>query len=192
MTQQREIIESLLRDLSNVGQLLDGVAGEARSLEGSLDRSNFVRNVGKTLVQVFDLEADLLDLEPALTCNSLKPSLDAIDLETALERLLSENSTIRESTIREFKSHMLDEVAGQFAISCESGAGHDFAQTWWHQQQKPFLPVVSVYRNLRHDRRFMRYQSAKALEEKFGVKIWDDDRGDLLLEIAEQWFSDCR
>ena len=96
----------------------------------------------------FKLEADLFDLEPTLTYDFLRPSLDAIDLNAALERLLSNNPAIRESTIREFKSHMLSEVASQFAISCESGTGHDFAQTWWHQQQKPLLPIVSVNKKL--------------------------------------------
>ena len=36
----------------------------------------------------------------------------------------------------------------------------------------------------------MRYQSAKVLEDKFGVKIWDDNRDDVSLEIAERWFSE--
>jgi hypothetical protein len=35
----------------------------------------------------------------------------------------------------------------------------------------------------------MRYQSAKALEERFGVIIWDSERGDVSLEIAKQWFD---
>lgn len=190
MTQQRESIESLILNLRNASKLLDGVAGNAKSLEVPLDRSDFVRKVGKIIGQISDLEADLFDLEPTLTYDFLRPSLDAIDLNAALERLLSNNPAIRKSTIREFKSHMLSEVASQFGISCESGTGHDFAQTWWHQQQKPFLPIVSVYKKLRHERRFMRYQSAKVLEDKFGVKIWDDNRGDVSLEIAERWFSE--
>ena len=35
----------------------------------------------------------------------------------------------------------------------------------------------------------MRYLSAKVLEVKFGVEIWDDDR-DVSLEIADRWFSE--
>ena len=35
----------------------------------------------------------------------------------------------------------------------------------------------------------MRYLSAKVLEEGFGVKIWDSDRNDLSLEIADRWFD---
>ena len=190
MTQQRENIESLVRNLKNASQLLDGVARDSESLETSLNRSNFVQSVGRILVSIFDLECDLFDLEPTLTEDYLKPSLDAIDLSAALESLLSNNAAIRENTIKQFKSYMLDETADQFAISCESGTGYDFAQTWWQQQEKPFLPVVSVYKNLRHERRFMQYQSAKVLEEEFGVKIWDDDRDDLSLEIADRWFSD--
>lgn len=190
MTQQRESIEPLLRDLRNASQLLDGVARDSQSLKTSLDRSDFVYSVGKTLGSIFNLEADLFDLEPTLTHDYLKPSLDIIDLSDALERLLSNDAAIRESTIREFQSHMLNETADQFAITCESGTGYDFAQTWWQQQPKPFLPVVYVYKQLRHERRFMQYLSAKVLEEEFGVKIWNDDRGDLSLEIADPWFSD--
>lgn len=190
MTQHKHNIESLLVDLRNASKLLDGVARKAQSFETSLYRSNFVRNVAETIVHISDIEAELFDLEPTLTYDFLIPSLDTIDLDAALERLLSENPAIRESTIREFKSHMLSKVASQFAISYEDNTGYNFAQTWWNQQQKPFLPVVSVYKQLRHERRFMRYQSAKVLEEKFGVKIWDSDRGDLSLEIADSWFND--
>lgn len=185
MTQQRESIESLVRDLRNAAQLLERVACDSQPLETSLDRSNFVRSVGRTLVSIFDLECELLDLEPTLTKDFLKPSLDPIDLSAAIESLLlsgrRENEIIR---------YMLDETALEFTAACESGTGHDFAQTWWQQQPKPFLPVVNVYKQLRHERRFMRYLSAKVLEEEFGVKIWDDERDDVSLEIADRWFSD--
>ena len=190
MTQQRESIKSLVRDLRNATQLLDGVAIDSRLLETSLDRSNFVQSVGRTLVSIFDLECDLLDLEPTLTPDYLKPSLDPIDLSAFLEPLVSKNATIHENAICGLQSYMLEETAEQFARSCESGTGHDFAQTWWQQQPKPFLPVVYVYKQLRHERRFMRYLSAKVLEEEFEVKIWDDDRDEPSLEIADRWFSE--
>ena len=190
MTQQRETIESLLRDLKNASQLLDRVARDSQLLKTSLDRSDFIYSVGKTLGSIFNLEADLFDLEPTLIHDYLKPSLDIIDLSDALERLLSNDAAIRESTIREFQSHMLNETADQFAIACESGTGYDFVQTWWQQQPKPFLPVVSVYKNLRHERRFMQYLSAKTIEERFNVEVWDDNTDNLSLEIADRWFSD--
>ena len=190
MTQHRESIESLVRDLRNASKLLDKVACNSKSLETYLDRSNFVYGVGEILVSIFDLECELLDLEPTLTEDYLKHPLDAIDLNGALERLLSDEAAIRESTIREFKSYMLDDTADQFARSCELGTGYDFARTWWQQQPKPFLPVVSVYKDLRHERRFMQYLSAKVLEEEFGVKIWDSDRNEPSLEVADSWFGD--
>lgn len=187
--EHQETIESLLRDLNTASKLVDGAATKAKQLEHYLDRSRFVQEAGKTLVQIFELEAELFDLEPTLTYNFLRPSLNAVDLNAALERLLSQAQSIRENTVREFKSYMTDEVASQFALACESGAGSSFAEMWWHQQQKPFFPVVWVYRFLTHERRYMRYQSAKALEERFGVIIWDSERGDVSLEIAEQWFD---
>jgi hypothetical protein len=148
-----------------------------------------VREIGKTLVHIFDLEADLFDIEPRLTFDQLRPSLDPIDLNTSLERLLSENRDIYESTIQEFKTHMLDKIASRFETACEAGTEYEFAQRWWDEQQKPFSPVVKVYRLLKHERRFMRYQGAKVLEERFGVPIWDSKQGDVSLEIAEQWFN---
>ena len=190
MTQKRESIEFLLRDLKKASKLLDGVASNSRSLETSINRSKFVYRVGEILVSIFDLESDLFDLEPTLTYDFLKPSLDAIDLSDTIEYLLSSETEIRQNVIRQLQSHMPDETADRFKTSCESGTGYDFARTWWQQQQKPFLPVIRVYKNLRHERRFMRYLSAKVLEEEFGVEIWDGKRNDLSLEIADRWFSD--
>ena len=190
MTQQRESIESIVQDLRNAKELLDGVARDSKSLETSLDRSNFLYSVGTILGSIFDLEFDLLDLEPTLTEDFLKPSLNPIDLTAAIESLLSNDAMIRENAIVQLQSYMLEETANQFERSCESGTGHDFARTWWQQQPKPFSPVVSVYKQLRHERRFMQYLSAKVLEEEFEVKIWDDERDELLLEIGDRWFSD--
>jgi hypothetical protein len=190
MKQHQEAIESLLKDLRKASKLIDGACEKSCPLDGDLDRSSFIRAVGEAITRIFDLETELFDLEPTLTYNFLKPSLNAIELDAALERLLSQNQSIRESTVQEFKNHMLDEIASQFAIACESETGHNFAQMWWDQQRKPFFPVVSTYKFLKHDRRFMRYQSAKVLEERFGVKIWDSERDDVSLEIAEEWFND--
>lgn len=190
MTQQRESIESLVRDLRNATQLLDRVAGDSRPLETSLDRSNFVRSVGRIIVSIFDLEAVLLDIEPTLTPDYLKLPLEEIDLSSIFNDLLSDDREVCENTIMQLESHMLDETALEFTAACESGTGHEFAQTWWQQQPKPFSPVVRVYKQLRHERRFMRYLSAKVLEEEFGVKIWDDDRDEVSLEIADRWFGE--
>ncbi|MGG6263346.1 hypothetical protein ACQ4M3_03205 [Leptolyngbya sp. AN03gr2] len=190
MTEHQELIKSLLQDLNAASQLIDGLAEKVQALENSFDRSRFIGEIGKTLAHIFDLEADLFELEPTLVPDLLKPSLDAVDLTDSLERLLSKNWAIRESTIREFKAYMLDQVESEFAFACESETEHDFAQEWWCEQQKPFIPVVRVYKFLKHDRRFMRCQSAKLLEERFGVQLWDDERGDVCFAIAEQWFND--
>ena len=190
MTQKRESIEFLLRDLKKASKLLDGVASNSQPLETSIDRAKFVYRVGEILVSIFDLESDLFDLEPTLTYDFLKPSLDAIDLSDTIEYLLSSETEIRQNVIRQLQSYMPDETAARFETSCKSGTGYDFARTWWQQQQKPFLPVVRVYKNLRHERRFMQYLSAKVFEEEFGVEIWDSERNDLSLEIADRWFSD--
>ncbi|MEN9567444.1 MAG: hypothetical protein RLZZ69_2640, partial [Cyanobacteriota bacterium] len=130
MTEHQKTIESLLRDLNTASKLVDGVAQKSKSLENHLDRSRFVREIGKTLVHIFDLEADLFDIEPRLTFDQLRPSLDPIDLNTSLERLLSENRDIYESTIQEFKTHMLDKIASRFETACEAGTEYEFAQRW--------------------------------------------------------------
>ena len=139
MTQQRERIESLVRNMRNARELLDGVAIDSRSLDTSVNRSNFLYSVGTLLVSIFDLECDLLDLEPTLTedylqPSFLKPSLDAIDLSDAIESLLSNDATIHVNAIVQLQSYMLEETALEFTAACKSGTGHEFARSWWHQQ----------------------------------------------------------
>lgn len=189
MEQQREILDALLKDFRTASQLIDGAAYKSRQLGSGLDQVHFVRGIAEVLTKLFELESDLFDLEPTLTYDFLKPSLDAVNLTDAIARLSSQNQAVRKATIQEFKQHMLDEVAAQFETACSLGTERDFAQTWWNRQRHPFLPVVKAYKFLSHSRRFMRYYSAKALEEKFGVKIWDDASGDVSLEVADAWLS---
>ncbi|MBE9013654.1 hypothetical protein IQ250_26045, partial [Pseudanabaenaceae cyanobacterium LEGE 13415] len=124
MIEHQETIKSLLQDLNAASKIIDGTTEKLGALGDYIDRSRFVREVAETLTHIFELESELLDLEPSLVSDFLKPSLDAVDLTPALERLLSENWAIRESTIREFKTYMLNEIASQFVFACESGTGH--------------------------------------------------------------------
>lgn len=193
MTQQIESIKSMVQDLRNVKESLHEVDRKSRSLETSRDRSKFLASMGTIQLAIISLQYDLWDLEPTLSEDldfRLKPSLDEIDLSDVIEDLLSNEAEIREDTIGELQSYMLEETADQLARFYESGTGYDFALTWWQQQPKPFSPVVRVYKQLRHKRRFLRYLSAKVLEEKFGVKIWDSDRNEPSLKVANRWFGD--
>jgi hypothetical protein len=184
----RKQIESLLKNLKKASKLVDHVAEQSQFLD-DLDRSNFIHRVGASLRYIFELQSDLFDLEPELTYKYLKPSLSPVDLSAALERLLSQNREICESAIAEFKSYMTEDVAFQFAQAWDSGYGYEFAENWWRNCKKPFVPVVRVYKDLRHERRYARYWSAKLLEKEFGATIWDEDRADVSLEIADRWFK---
>lgn len=190
MKPRRKTIKSLLKDLKKASKLLDGLCDKVRYLENDLDRSQFVSGIGETLTKIYSLEAELFDLEPTLTYESLKPSLAPTEFDSALERLLSGNSAICHSTIREFQNHMLEEVASEFMAAWESGQGYEFAEAWWHRQRKPFVPVISVYKRLKHGRRYMQYNCAKLLEAEFGVRIWEDKKGELLLDVADKWFCE--
>ena len=194
MIEQRERIKSLLRDMKNASQLLHQATRNFQPLKTNFDKANFMRTASEMLASIAELQFDLFDLDPTLIeeylePSYLKPSLDAIDLNDTVESLLFNDTRTRKNAIAMLQSYMLDKTADQFARACELGTGGDFAQTWWQQQPKPFLPVVSVYNKLRHKRYCMRYLSAKLLEVDFGVKIWNDARDDLSLEIADRWFN---
>jgi hypothetical protein len=184
----KKIVKSLLKDLKKASQLVDGVADQSQFLD-NLDGANFIKRVAASLGNIFELQLDLLDLEPELVDKSLQPSLSPVDLSETLKRLLSQNREICQSAIKEFKSHMTEDVAFQFAQAWDFGNGYDFAENWWRDRKKPFIPIVRVYKNLRHARRYIRYCSAKLLEKEFGEIIWDDAKADVSLEIADRWFK---
>jgi hypothetical protein len=193
----KKIVKSLLKDLKKASQLVDGVADQSQCLD-NLERTNFTKRIAASLGDIFELKLDLLDLEPELTDKSLQPSLSPVDLSETLKRLLSQNREICQSAIKEFKSHMTEDVAFQFAQAWDYGNGYDFAENWWRDcplgtakgdRKKPFIPVIRVYKNLRHARRYIRYCSAKLLEKEFGEIIWDDAKADVSLEIADRWFK---
>ncbi len=184
-----ECLSVLLQDLQKAGKLIDGVAQKSYSLEDYLDVSHFRMCVAKALTQIYELKSELYDIQPDLTPEVLRPSLAPVNFTPALERLRSEEWAIRNNTIRFFKSHMNDRDALQFAEACESGTGFELAQQWWEKQKKPFVPVIRVYRFLRHGNKFMRYHSAKLLEAIFEISLWDEEQDDVLLEVADRWFD---
>ncbi len=186
---RQKIVKSLLKDLRKAGKLVDGLGDQVRLLDNDLDRSDFIRGMGKTLTEIAFLEFNLFDIEPTLTFDYLKPSLAPIEFDSALERLMSDDWAIRKSTIHGFKNNMLDQVASEFEVAWDSGTGYEFAQDWWERQPKPFVPVIHVYKKLKNGRRFDQYNCAKLLESEFGIRIWDDERDDVILEVADEWFS---
>jgi hypothetical protein len=184
-----EILDSLLKDLRKASELIDGVAQRSHLLEEYLDVSHFIDFAGKALIHVYELCDELYDMEPDFSPEYLRPTLAPVNFTLALDRLQSENEAIRESTIRSFKSNMSDTDAQEFAEACKSGTGFEFAQQWWNKQKKPFIPVMKVYRCLRHNRKYVRYHGAKVLQEIFEVRLWDEEKDDVLIEIADTWFD---
>ncbi len=197
--QRKETIKLLLQDLRTASKLVDSLGDRISFLEDDLHRPDFMRKIAKTLTNIFELESNLFDLEPRLTYDFLKPSLNPVDLDESLERLLSTNnlefqdktinSAVRQSTIQEFKSYMKDETALKFIEATKLGTEYEFAKKWWDAQAKPFIPVVRVYKKLKSDRRYIRFHAAKLLEEKFKVKIWDNVKNDVDLHYIDKLLS---
>lgn len=199
LDKRQVITKSLLDDLQQASKLIDSVCGRIKQLEGNLDLSRFQMNTARTLSSIHKLEVALLDLEPTLTPDFLKPSLDPIDLYIYLEHYLSAeqskyqddamNKAVKDSVIKEFKSHMTDSIITKFSEAIKSGKGYQFAKRWWSDREKPFIPLLKVYRELKSDRKFLRFQAAKLLEEKFQVQIWDTNNNDVDLISINLIFS---
>ncbi len=197
--QKQENIKLLLQDLRNASKLIDSVCHRSHLIEHDLNRRDFIRKSAETLSHIFELESELFDIEPTLTYDFLKPSLAPVNLDEALNRLLSANnlefqdstinSAVRDSTIREFKNYMTDKAASKFSEAIESGTEYGFAKKWWDSQIKPFIPVVKVYKQLKHDRLYIRFNAAKLLEEKFKVQIWNENNNDVELSQIDNILS---
>ncbi len=106
-----------------------------------------------------------------------------------LNHISTNNSAVQHSAQRQLASHMTDGIAAKFEEACAQGQGLAFAQKWWEEQNKPFIPVVQTYRNLWHARKYMRYHSAAVLEDIFGINLWNNDTQDVSLTDAEGWFN---
>ncbi len=189
MHQRQEIIQSMLEDLEKAKDLIDDTLIKFDLLKDSVDWTPYVHNTEAAIFQITELEADLFDIEPTLTNVDHDPSLAPFDLDYVFPFLLGQDSEVRKGAIQIFKIYMTDEVVAQFDAACEAGTAFDFAQMWWDQQKKPFVPALQAYRNLKHDRRSVRYVNARALEKKFGVKIWNDEKEDVDLEVAARWLE---
>lgn len=197
--QKQETIKLLLQDLQNASKLVDSVARRSHLIEQDLDRSNFLYQSGKALGEIFELQDYLFDIEPTLTPDYLKLTLAPVNLDESLKRLLSTNnleerdntinSAVRDSTINEFKNYMSDRTASKFSEAIKAGTEYDFAKKWWDSQEKPFIPIVRVYKQLKHDRRYIRFHAAKLLESEFKVKVWNEDNNDVELDRINQVLS---
>ena len=179
----------MLEDLRKAKDLIDDSCIKFGPLEDSVDWTRYMHNSGAAMLQISELETDLFDVEPTLTDGVHELFLNSLDLDYAFPFLFSEDSAAREAAIQIFKTHMANEVESQFEAACEAGTAFGFAQIWWDQQKKPFVPVIEAYKNLKHDRRFVRYINARALEKEFRVKIWNDEKEDVDLEIAARWLE---
>ncbi|NET10816.1 MAG: hypothetical protein F6K16_40245 [Symploca sp. SIO2B6] len=185
-----KILESIVEDLHQASKLVNGVATRVHLLSEELDVSAFVRGVGHTLAHIFELDSQIYNIAPEFTPDFLRDSLEPINLNPALEHLSSSNLDIRKSTIKEFTSHMDDDETTKFLEECEVGSGIEFATQWWGQQQKPFVPIRRVYKQLRREQKYVRYHSAKKLEYVFDIHLWDEELDDVRLEDADRWFED--
>ena len=181
-----ETIHLMLEDLDKASDLVNDVL--TRSREENLDISEYGLLAGKAIGHIYMMKSGLYDIYPELTPEYLRPSLAPVNFTPALERLRSEEWAIRKSTILSFKSHMSDDDASKFSQACESGAEFEFAQEWWGRQKKPFIPVIYIYKSLRHEQRYMRYHSAMLLEDIFEVILWDEQKNDISMEAAETWY----
>ena len=177
--QKQKNIKLLLQDLKQASKLIDSVVRRSRLIETNFNGSDFILKSAKTLGCMHELAFDIFDLEPTLTSDFLKPSLDPVNLDKSLERLLSNNSAIKKSTIIEFKSYMNYKVVAKFKKAIELELEYDFAKEWWNSQEKPFIPIIKIYKELKHDRLFVRFHAAKLLEEKFKIEIWNKDNNDV-------------
>lgn len=187
---QTNAIAECLKTLEQSSKMLHGLTEQANPLaEELLDISQFNLGVAKVLTHIFELEADLYDLEPDYTPEHLRPSLAPINLGAVLDYLSAKNSAVQHSAQRQLAGHMTDAIAAEFTEACSQGQGLAFAQKWWESQNKPYIPVVQTYRNLYHARKSMRYHSAALLEDIFNITLWDDDAQEVLLANAQDWFT---
>lgn len=186
---QPNAIAECLKTLEQASAMVHGLIEQANPLAKTLDRSQFNRGVAKALTHLFELEADLYDLDPDYTPEHLRPSLAPINLGTVVSYLSTQNKPAQYSAQRQLASHMTDAIAAEFTEACAQGQGLAFAQKWWEEQNQPFIPVVQTYRNLWHARKYMRYHSAAVLEDIFGINLWNNDTQDVSLTDAEGWFN---
>ncbi|MEM7594871.1 MAG: hypothetical protein AAF383_25810 [Cyanobacteria bacterium P01_A01_bin.83] len=151
--------------------------------------SQFRLKTAKALGFISELQFNLLNLEPTLTPDFLKPSLEPIDLNVYLEHLLAAkqskyqddatNKLIRNNVIKGLKSYMTDSVVKEFSEAIKSDKDYEYAKQWWDSQVKPFIPVIKVYKELKSDHKFIRFQAAKLLEKQFQVQIWDKRKNNI-------------
>lgn len=187
---QTNAIADCLKTLEQASAMVHGLTEQTNPLTEALDMAQFNLSVAKALTHLFELEADLYDLEPDYTPAHRRPSLAPINLGTALNYLSTPtNKPAQYSAQRQLASHMTDAIAAEFIEACAQGQGLAFAQKWWESQNKPFIPVIQTYRNLHHARKYMRYHSAALLEDIFNINLWDDDAQEVLLNDAQDWFT---
>lgn len=186
---QSNAIANCLKTLEQATAMVHGLTEQTNPLTEVLDMAQFNRGVAKALTHLFELEADLYDLEPGYTPEQLRPSLAPINLGTVVNYLSTQNKPAQSSAQRQLASHMTDAIAAKFTEACTQGEGLAFAQKWWKSQNKPFVPVIQTYRHLHHDRKYMRYHSAALLEDIFNINLWDDDAQEVLLNDAKDWFT---
>lgn len=196
---RRETIELLLKGLQKASSLVDSVTERTKVLKDDFNVSDFRFKTAKALSLMYELEADLFDLEPTLVPDYLKPSLEPIDLSNSLERLSIStnnlvNQAIKQSTINEFKNYMSDRVTTKFTKAIVSGKEYEFAKLWCDNRPKPFIPVVKVYKQLKSNRLSIRFYAAKLLEEKFKVRVWDNNKNEVVSDRIDkfmfQWLND--
>ena len=72
-----------------------------------------------------------------------------------------------------------DSISGKFSI----------AETWWNDQNRPFIPLHGVARFLNHERLYMRYHAAKEIERMYGVTLWNDHKNKLDEESVRKWLA---
>ncbi|ABW26720.1 hypothetical protein [Acaryochloris marina] len=189
VTAQTNAIADCLKTLEQVSAMVHGLTEQANPLTEALDMAQFNRGVGKALTHLFELEADLYDLEPDYTPEHRRPSLAPINLGAVLNYLSTPNKPAQYSAQRQLASHMTDVVAAEFTEACAQGQGLEFAQKWWESQNKPFIPVIQTYRDLHHARKYVRYHSAALLGDIFNITLWDDGSQEVLLNDAQDWFT---
>lgn len=184
---QTNAIAECLKTLEQASAMVHGL--KVNPLTEVLDMTQFNRGVAKALTHLFELEADLYDLDPDYTPEHRRPSLTPINLGTVINYLSTPNKPAQYSAQRQLASHMTDAIAAEFMEACAQGKGLAFAQKWWESQNKPFIPVIQTYRNLHHARKYMRYHSAALLEDIFNITLWDDGSQEILLNDAQDWFT---
>lgn len=73
-----------LKMLKQASTLVNGLTERVNPLAEDLDMPQFNRGMAKVLTHIFELEADLYDLEPDYTPEHLRPSLAPINLGIVL------------------------------------------------------------------------------------------------------------